>query len=335
MIRVNANESYYNVLLNFEKELNSIISNFKFNLYPDPNYTELKTSISNYTNIPNENIICTNGSDELIKIIIDTFTNFNDYVLSHSPTFGEYENFSKTRGVNYITTEENLNINIYEIIKMAKKIKPKLIFICNPNNPTGELIEKEKLEMLLSELSYLKDTYIVVDEAYYEFSKTTIVESIFKFKNLIILRTLSKAFSLASIRIGYGISSKNTINKLNKNKMPYNINSISEKIAILALNNSEIFKNYIDETIRRRDKILENLKSISPIKSKANFILIKLNNKEKTLEKLKNSEILVRDFKSNFLKDYIRFSVSTNTINNKIIKIIGEDYEKCEYTKKN
>ncbi|BEP28585.1 histidinol-phosphate transaminase [Helicovermis profundi] len=338
IFKLNANENPYNSVSIFYSKIKDVISDFDFNLYPDTDSTDLRKAISTYVNADIDELICTNGSDELIKIIIDSLTTSDDTVLSHSPTFMEYKVFSLNRGCKYLETKANLKINIDELITTANNSNAKIVFLCNPNNPTGELISKDEIIRLLKSVK----SYVVVDEAYYEFANLTTVDLINDFPNLIVMRTLSKGFALASLRIGYGVASKEIIKKLYSTKMPYNLNSFSQKIGTIAMDEREIFIDKINSIINERERIITSLNSIANkdkfdfknssqnlTASKANFILLKVNNKENILKKFNANNILIRDFKDiPILKDYIRFSIGTTDINNKILEIIGEEYEK-------
>lgn len=324
--RLNVNENPYNIPTPLLNKIMGQITEFDFNIYPDEKSDELRYELSKKLDVEQDMILCTNGSDELIKIIMDTYVKPGDTVLSHAPTFIEYKVMSDIRGGSYreVLPNDDLSCNFEELISEALEQTNGVIFLCTPNNPTGEIFTEEMMERVLQSYSGL----VVIDEAYCEFSEQSAIPLLKKYPNLLIMRTLSKAFGLASLRIGYGIGSPEIIHSLSKNKMPYNLNALSSKIGAIAIRNSELIYKNIEAIKSERERMYEelsNIPSLSYFKGKSNFILIKTPLSKKISDDLREKNILVRQFTSGLLADnYFRFSIATPDINNIVIQVIKE-----------
>lgn len=321
---VNANESPFNIRDedNMKSTILEIIKNYDFNRYPDPNAMELRKELSKFTNVQLENIICGNGGDEIINLIIMTFIEPKDYVVVHSPSFEMY-NISTTINNGKIIKVEDKNdfvIDSAKIIEKANEFKAKMIFLCVPNNPTGYLMKKDEIEKIIDSTEGI----IVLDEAYIEFSD---IEAINYLNNdrVIVVRTLSKLFGLAGLRIGYGIGSKNMINCLNKVKPPYNVNGLTQRIATEVLKNKESIIKRIEFFKYERNRVTEELKKFSYLKvydSSTNFILVKIDEKyiDEILLNLEKNSILPKIYKNRKdLENCIRISMSTKEVNDLIL----------------
>lgn len=323
-IYLNANENPY---ITFEKkELENLFYNYNYNRYPNSSYKNLRNAIAQKNHINSENIITTNGSDELIQLIIIAFSKENDSILSCEPTFSQYCKISSNLGRNYIgiSPKGNLELDIRKAIKTIKEVQPKIIFLCYPNNPTGELID----EKLIHEIIKTSNGIVVIDEAYIEFTDFTNLKLIDKYDNLIIMRTLSKAYGLASLRIGYGVSINKHIQKLDSMRMPFNISGISEYIASNILEKID-FKKYNTYIINEKKRILKILDELNMnyFKSDSNFILLDSPYNKEIFDYCKRENIYIRDFDTKYLINFIRFSIGTAEENSKFIKILRDVVE--------
>jgi len=320
-IRLNANENPYNTVN--KKNLIEDIEFFEFNRYPDANYTALRKAISDISRVPFEQILATNGSDELIQLLILAFSNPNDTILALEPTFSEYKKIASYLQRDYIGLEpnENLSLNKETLLKAIDKYSPKIIFLCTPNNPTGEVLEQNFIKSVLENT----DSIIALDEAYIEFSSGDNLNLLNAYDNLVIMRTLSKAYGLASLRVGYGLSNENLIESLNNCRMPYNISGISAYIATKAIKSIDV-KKYKKLLINEKNRILKKFKTlgIDYLESSSNFVLFKLENVNPLYNQLVNQDIFIRKFKEKKLKNYLRFSIGTEEENTKFIKIVEE-----------
>lgn len=297
----------------------------KLNLYPDGDSSLLRDEIGKYLNVDPNNIVAGNGSSEMIELVMKAFIDKGDIILSFIPTFSMYQIFSQIYSAKFIgiNCNENFVQDVDVLIEEAKNIKPKIIFICNPNNPTGYLMNKYEIKKLLNNT----DSLVVVDEAYIEFAQGSMVEYISQYENLIVLRTLSKAFGLAAIRVGYMVSDKHIINIINKVKSPYNLNSISQYVGVKALREKEKMFQYVEEVKKERKYLYNKLKKfpIEVYPSNGNFIFFK-SEVSKLDEKLNEKGILIRSF-SKDLENHYRVTVGNRWENEEFIKSLKEILE--------
>lgn len=324
--RLNSNESPYNIPKQILDKVMTAMPEFIFNTYPDQFSDDFRDILAKVTKTSSEQIICTNGSDELIKVIVDTFADVGDTVLSHAPTFVEYRVMSDIRGCNYfeVLPKDDMSCDTMTLLEKAKSCQKGILFLCSPNNPTGEVFSNDQIEVFLKSFRGL----VVVDEAYCEFADSNAMSLVDKYENLLIMRTLSKAYGLASIRVGYGVANKNIIDKLNQKKMPYNLNKLSALIGKIAMDNVELFDNPINNIKNERNRMFKELSSIENLsffKGQSNFILVKSKLAEKIVNKLLKKDIKTRLFKEKLLSDgYFRFSISSPSVNDEVINTIKE-----------
>lgn len=321
---VNANESPFNIIEEkYIKEIIlNIINNYNFNIYPDPNANELREELGKYLGIDKSNIICGNGGDEIISLSIMAYLEPDEYVIVNSPSFEMYSISSTINNGNIIRVgdKENFVIDYEKIIEEANKNKAKLVFLCTPNNPTGYMMPKEQIDMIIENTNSI----VIVDEAYIEFSDYDSFDYI-ENDRVIIVRTLSKLFGLAGLRIGYGIGNKSVINNLNKVKPPFNVNGLTQKIATEILRNKELVLNRIEYFKNERKRIVDILSKfdyLKVFKSQSNFILIRIEESkiDEIMNKFKDNSILVKTYENREeLKNCIRISISTEDVNNMII----------------
>jgi histidinol-phosphate aminotransferase len=324
-VRLNANESPYDIPMNIKNLLGDVLLKENLNRYPDSECYGFKERILKYTGLNIENIIVGNGSDEIIKMIIDAFVDKDEVVVTHSPTFSMYKVTTNIAGGKVIELENQLDkIDIDKIIDLANENKAKVIFLCNPNNPTGTLISRKDIINVLENTNSL----VVVDEAYYEFCGETIIDKVNEYKNLIVLRTLSKAFGLAGIRLGYGAANKEVIEILNKVRSPYNVNRLSQRIGIFALDNKDIFLKNVKEITKERNRLIKEMKNIEYIQvfpSYSNFILIKSEKYKDILKRFREKEVGVREYGvDGSLRNCIRISIGTKEENDIVLKVLEE-----------
>ncbi len=297
-----------------------------FSVYPDPDSTKLKRSLERYTRISKDQIIVGNGATEIIYNFCKAFLNKRK-VLIPIPTFSEYESAARLNDsrVSYFKTM-NINDDIDDFIKEIPKNQ--CVFVCNPNNPTGVLASQKNILKML-DASRNNSTLVFVDECFIELATNpmeSIVSKLHRFENLFVLRSLTKSFGLAGLRVGYGLGSKNMIEILNRIKIPWNVSGIAQEIAVKALAG----KSHLVKTrrlIKKERKFLKD--SISKINgyrcydSDSNFILIKSKINSKILQKkLLKKKILIRDCSSfNGLDGrFIRIAVRTHYENHKLVR---------------
>lgn len=301
-----------------------------FSVYPDSDSTRLRDHLEKYTGIPKNQVTVGNGATEIIYNFSKGFLSKRN-VLIPIPVFGEYESAARLNGarVSYFKTM-NLNQDIDDFLKTISKNQ--CIFICNPNNPTGVLISQKNMLKIL-DLSHDKSALVFVDECFIELAsnpKESIASKLCEFDNLFILRSMTKSFGLAGLRVGYGLGSKKMIGIINKIKIPWNVSGIAQNVAIMALTN----RSHLEKTRKLIEKERKFLNiSISKINgfrcydSDANFILIKSKISSKQLQKkLLRENILIRDCSSfrGLDKRFIRIAIRTPYENKRLVKELGK-----------
>jgi len=298
------------------------------NRYPDPLQNNLKVKIGAWRNVPKENIFLGNGSDEIIGLLMQTFCQpKKDGVIVLPPTFGVYEVATTIGeiGIKKINLDKNFQPKV-NVILNAADLNDKILFICSPNNPTGNSFDFKKIKKLINEF----DGIVVVDEAYIDFSKNDSCLSLLKKnKNLIILQTFSKALGMAGARLGMAFASEEIVSFLNKVKMPYNINELTQQAALKALEQKDTLELQIHLVLQQREwleKELQNLDCIQKIfPSDANFLLVKTKNPNALYDFLTKRKIIVRNRSTQIgCEGCLRFTIGLATENQKLIENLKE-----------
>lgn len=298
----------------------------ELNRYPDPRSLLLRAALARYVRVPNKYIFAGNGSDEVIDLLIRLFVEPDESILIVEPTYGVYKVAADIAGVKTLSAKLDKNFR-FDAEKILRAVTPKtkIIFCCSPNNPTGTLISQAGIKRLCSGFSGI----VVVDEAYVEFASTpSFAKLVLKTKNLVVLRTLSKVWGLAGLRVGYAIADKRIINYLDKIKAPYNLNSASAALAISALKKKKKMLEFRKAILSEREKlskVLENL-GFAVYPSEANFLLVKYSGADSIFNKLvQKSGIIVRNFGDRkLLKDCLRITVGTPPQNALLIKTLSK-----------
>lgn len=295
----------------------------ELNRYPDSTQKELKEKLAVLKDVSTKQIAVGNGSDELIDLIVKVFCEpKKDAILMMNPSFamyGFYASVNENKVVK-LNLDENFGIDKEEFLKISKEEKPKIFFLCSPNNPTGNSIED--IEFYIQNFEGI----VVVDEAYIEFSgKKSCIEMLEKFPNLIVLQTFSKAWGMAGARVGIAYASEEITQLINTVKSPYNVNSLSlNKISELIINKGFI-KSNIENTLNEISWLRNELETVNCIKkifpTDANFFLIQFENAENVYQKLLENEILTSK-RSPQIPDCIRINVGNREENNKLINVL-------------
>jgi histidinol-phosphate aminotransferase len=296
------------------------------NRYPDPVQHQLKQRISEIKKIPTENIFIGNGSDEAIDVLFRIFCEpAFDNVITLPPTYGMY---GVAAAINNIKVKqapltEDFQLNIQGIAD-AIDDDTKMIFICSPNNPSGNSIARKDIEIILNNF----DGIVVVDEAYINYAKQkTLSLELENYPNLVVLQTLSKAWGLAALRVGLAFAGKEIIEIMNNVKYPYNMNLAAQELALRALQNVEQVNTWTRQTIEERSRLDENLRTISFVQkvypSDANFLLVKMENANEIFKYLQSQGIIVRN-RTNMqgCENCLRITVGTNEENKKLLEVL-------------
>jgi histidinol-phosphate aminotransferase len=280
--------------------------------YPDPEATELAGSLAKKLNTAPDNLIIGSGSTELIRLIALAYFVPEDLVLIPQPTYGEYETACHLVNAQVlrqpVLKEPNFQLDIVETTDLIRKHQPKGVFLCNPNNPTGQYLAKGLVEQIMSTA---KDSLIILDEAYIAFTENAWASlDLIKQGNLVILRSMTKDYALAGLRLGYAIAAEPIISALKQVRPPWNVSVAAQKAGILALNADSHLEECGSKIREAKDFLVQELKhlGLSPIPSQTNFFLVKVGNAAEFRQALLEREILVRDCTSFGLPHYIRLA---------------------------
>ena len=295
-----------------------------YNRYPDPLQWKLKEAISKVKGVPPKNMFLGNGSDECIDILCRAFCNpGRDNVIINPPTYGMYEVSAHINDVELRKARllENFQLNL-ETIESLIDEHTKIIWICSPNNPTSNSMNREDIEMILNNF----DGLVVIDEAYINFSKhRSFIQELEEYPNLVILQTLSKAWGLAGLRLGMAFASTSVIDIYNKVKPPYNINQATQEIALDALGKMEDVNQMIRMLVEQREVLAKRLTQLPMIKkvypSEANFLLVKMDRAREVYEYLLTEGIVVRDrSRVELCEGCLRITVGTESENIELLR---------------
>jgi histidinol-phosphate aminotransferase len=297
-----------------------------YNRYPDPLQIAVKEEIAKLKDVPSQQIFLGNGSDEAIDLLIRAFCEPTiESILIVEPTYGMYSVCAEINNViiQRVLLTENFDIDT-EVILSDVNPTTKLIFLCSPNNPSGNLLSRGKIETILNSFNGL----VIIDEAYIDFAKSkTFTGDLKNYPNLVVLQTFSKAWGLAGLRLGMCYASEEIISILNKIKYPYNINIQTQQLALEALGRNEQKDKWVGEIIVEREKLIKELSTLKIVQtifpSDSNFLLVRVKDANYTYETLMNKGIIVRN-RSNvkLCKDCLRITVGTSEENVKLIQAL-------------
>ena len=298
------------------------------NRYPNNKHNDLKTVVSKIKNVNVNQVVFGNGTDEILDLIVRVFCNPNqDQIITLPPTYGMYDVIAKTNSVENIEIplKSDFSIDTDKILGL-KESNTKILFLCSPNNPTGNSFDINVLSDLIKDFRGV----VVVDEAYIDFSsQKSLIKLIDKYENLIITQTMSKAYGMAGVRLGMGFSNEKIISYINKIKPPYNINILTENKALEELKKVNEIKSNVNSILNQREKLISSLEKLDFIEkiyeSDANFILIKVDNADLRYNQLLKKGIIVRNRTNQYLcQNCLRITVGTKDENKILIKTLNE-----------
>lgn len=299
-----------------------------FNRYPDPLQLSVKEKLSKIKGVPVPNIFLGNGSDEAIDLFYRIFCEpGRDNAMLFPPTYGMYEVCAEMNDVKVkkVNLRKDFQLDI-DAIETAIDPFTKLIFICSPNNPTGNSINRADIEIILNNFEGI----VIIDEAYINYSKQkSFISELTEYPNLIVMQTLSKAWGLAGLRLGMAFASRPIIELMNKVKYPYNINSATQLLALEALDNIEWVNEHIATTVNEREKLKNELLGLAATEvvypSDANFLLVKIKTARRIYEQLCDKGIIVRDRSKVVLcDDSLRITIGTPQENKQLIEELSK-----------
>lgn len=283
--------------------------------YPDTEATEFRQRLSRRLQVPPDNILVGSGTTELIRIFALAYLRQGDHVLILEPTYGEYEVASVISGAilvkQWMRAEDGLTPRLEETMALIKKYRPKAIFLCNPNNPTGKYLSRHEIEMVLDAV---EDGLLVLDEAYIAFAEQSWPSAdLYSRGNIVILRSMTKDYGLAGLRLGYSIASLEITNNLRRVRPPWNVNVIAQKVGCLLLEDTSYFEQTVGK-IRKAKRYLTNEFSrlgFRLLPSDTNFFLVMVGEARSFRSALLKHGILVRDCTSFQLPEYVRIGTRT------------------------
>ncbi|MBR2953083.1 MAG: histidinol-phosphate transaminase [Clostridia bacterium] len=319
-IRLDANESFLTFPKEIEDEMVEALRNSALNRYPDPMATKLVDGFSKYFNVNPDCVTAGNGSDEIISVIMNAFLQKGDKILTLEPDFSMYRFYAEIaecESVKY-QKDENLDVNIDDVIALAKKENVRIVIFSNPCNPTSRIVTKDDVRKLINSM----DSLVVLDEAYMDFAgDESLLGEFQNYDNLIILKTCSKALGSAALRLGFAVANKTLTNVIRAVKSPYNVNSVSQALGEVLFSHPDYIDNCIKTVVDSRKELYNEILKIKSDKiekiyeTNTNFVFMKVKNARQVFEKMKDNSIIIRN-----MGDYLRITAGTKYENEKMLE---------------
>jgi histidinol-phosphate aminotransferase len=297
------------------------------NEYPGTYSNKLRIALAELYDLEMENFVAGSGSDEMLDVLFKTFTEWGDDCLIPYPSYSIYDYFAQMNGgkVLYSELTDDFQLDVDNIISS----KAKIVILATPNNPTGNSFRQKDIEAVLEGFKGI----VVIDEAYGEYTESSMIPKVNEFDNMVVIRTFSKAYAIAGLRIGYAVANLDLADMMNAVKIPYSLNSISEGAAIAAVKDQDFIKRSVELVNEERPRLAAGLSKLGfePFPSDSNFILARCPIDHEVYTKaLKERGILIRDFGSKRrMENCVRFTVGTGEMNRELLdktKKILEDY---------
>ncbi len=324
-IRLDANESYYNINERLGGQIAEAVSKVELNRYPDPMAAEAVKAFSDYYGVSERYVTAGNGSDELISIIASCFLETGDKILTLSPDFSMYAFYGSLYELKVETMpkETSLQISIPKVIEYCNNNDIKAVIFSNPCNPTSLGLTRQDVLKLIKNVFCL----VIIDEAYMDFWDQSILNEAENFDNLIVLKTCSKAMGLAGIRIGFAVAGDTITTALRSVKSPYNINSITQTVCGVVLKDKEFLEQIRDEIVESRKALQAEITALAKkytrldkvYDSVTNFVFIKTAYAKELYQKLLERSIAIR-----YMGSYIRITAGSNEENAAVVKAMDE-----------
>ena len=312
-IKLHANENPYPPDPELLKRFQESLKDFASNRYPDPDCRDLKKAISKRIGVPQDHLVIGNGSDELIMLLMQVFCNPGDAIAFPDPSFSMYSIIAQGLGLcpAPLPLNERWDFKAGDFLQAAKQADAKILFLSYPNNPTGNCFSETEIRQVMENYSGI----LVLDEAYQDFSGKTFLGDISTHNNLIVLRSLSK-IGLAGLRVGYAVGAPEVVRQMNKVRLPYNSNAVSQAFAELLLTNFSLVQQQIDAILKERKRLLqalEKMERVTVFPSDSNFILFRVaENGVSLFQKLMKDGVLIRDLSAHpRLRDCLRVTIGT------------------------
>lgn len=324
-VRLDANESFFGLPEDLRQEFAQIASELVLNRYPDPLSTEVCKAFADYYQVPVENVTAGNGSDELISIICNSFLEKGDAFLTLEPDFSMYRFYGVIAEGVPVTLQkpENLRIDVDEVIRVCREKDIKLLIFSNPCNPTSLGLGREEVRRLITSI----DALVVLDEAYMDFWDQSLLPEFDQYDNLLILRTCSKAFGGAALRLGFAVGALPLTNALKAVKSPYNLNSFTQAAGAALLRRKEESKAALAEILLSKKELLDGVKTLAErfpgemevFESDTNFVFIRTGKYEEIFRYMLEKGIAIRKFAG-----YLRITAGTREENRAVLDALQE-----------
>ncbi len=322
IVKLNGNENPYGPSPRVQAALRDYQS---YHIYPDPFQRAIREALAAYTGVDPSGIVAGSGCDELIDLLLRLTLDPGDEVIDCVPTFGMYAFGTRVCGGRYVPVPRDQAFQVdVKAVKATITPRTKVIFVCSPNNPTGNLPPEAAVRELLG-----LGPLVVVDETYHEFSKHTFALWIARHENLVVLRTFSKWAGLASLRAGYGLMSPALAAYLMAVKPPYNVTSASQVALLTSLEDKALLLSRVDAIVRERERLfarLEKLPGMEPVPSAGNFLLCRVTSRPaaQVHQELVQRGIFIRYFDSGRLKEYLRITVGRPDQSDAVVSALQE-----------
>jgi histidinol-phosphate aminotransferase len=313
-VKLDANESPYDAPPDIKAETSSAFADISWNRYPDPHATRLREGLAARVGVPADHLAIGNGSDEIIGALIHALGRPDTRVVSPEPSFSMYGILARGAGVDYrgapLTAEFELDVDAVRDAMRPDGLN--IVFLSYPNNPTGACWDRDAIANLLE----MPDVLLVVDEAYYEYSGKTFLAELDGHRNLIVLRTFSKAFGLASLRIGFMVADPEWVACVDKVRLPYNVNAMSQVAALTMLDHDDRVAEHLRWVMEERDRVLaamEEADGIELFRTDANFVLFRAaEGAQVVFDRLLDAGVLIRNLdRPGLLRDCLRVTIGT------------------------
>ena len=321
-VKLHANESPFNLSEKLREGIAKELETLDFNRYPDPSCAGLRHAFASNLGVRPAQILLGNGSDELIQMIIMAFGGQGGQIVIPTPTFSMYKNIALSLGeaVTSLPLDSSFELDVPAMLR-EEVARPSIIFISYPNNPTGNCFSEEAITEILKS----SERIVVVDEAYFDYSRKSFINRLNDYPNMIILRTLSKV-GLASLRLGALIASEKITEIVNRVRLPYNIGSMQQSVALAALKARDEIDAGISEVCKERDRVcasMEKLESVEIFRSDSNFILFRVSDADLIFKGLIEEGVLIRNLNSDgALKNCLRVTIGSPDENDSFLSAL-------------
>lgn len=322
-VKLDGNESPYDLEGEEKLLLSRSLAELSVNRYPDPEALGVRSALSRAVGFPEDGILLGNGSDEIIQMIVEVLGGKSGRVLVPSPTFSMYRITSLILGkeATEVALDENFDIDLEPTLEIIRAEDPDIVFLATPNNPTGNSFSEEKVLEILE----ASTGAVVVDEAYCDFSKKSYVPHIERYENLLVLRTMSKT-GFAGARLGMLFARPQIASEVNKARLPYNINSLSQRVMSFVLERPKIIERGVNLILSERERLrnaLEGIDALQVYPTDANFFLVRVPDADFLFAELVKNDILVRRFEGDGrLADCLRITVGTREENDRLTEAL-------------